>query len=134
MNAKLEQLKYHPYHQYLGVVDIVNENNSVELHANVSENTINFSGVYHGGAIYSLCDVCAYASLVSSLENNQEAVTHDIHVSLLRPVVENERVIYKSTIRKLGRSLCFIDVEVTANGKLIATARVTKSIVIKIES
>ena len=76
-----------------------------------------------------LCDVCAYSGLISALGDQEDAVTHDIHVSVLRPVKEGSEVIYKSSIVKRGRTLCFINVEARSNDKLIATARVTKSMI-----
>jgi len=66
---------------------------------------------------------------LSVLKPNEEAVTHDIHISVLRPGKLNDKVLYQSKLVKRGRTLCFIDVEASIDGKLIATARVTKSIV-----
>jgi len=50
---------------------------------------------------------------------------------VLRPGKLNDKVIYQSKLVKRGRTLCFIDVEARIEGKLIATARVTKSIVVQ---
>ena len=56
-------------------------------------------------------------------------MTHDIHVSVLRPALENDEEVYKSKVIKFGKSICFIDVGVVSKNKVIATARVMKSIV-----
>ncbi len=56
-------------------------------------------------------------------------VTHDLHVSVLRPVPSGQTVTVQSEIRRLGRAICFLDVSVESGGKLVATARVTKSII-----
>ena len=129
MSTRLTNLKNHKLHQYLGVKDILSKDGSSELYAVVNENTVNPSGIYHGGVVYTLCDVCAYSALIEQLDSDQNAVTHDIHVSVLRPAFENEEVVYSSSVVKLGRSLSFIDVEAKVNNKIIATARVTKSII-----
>lgn len=129
MNTRLEQVKNHPLHTYLGVKEIISEEGHGEVHAVVNTNTLNPSGIYHVGVIYTLCDVCAYCGLVSQLDERAEAVTHDIHISILRPAKEHDEVVYKSSIKKLGKSLCFLDVEAIVNEKVIATARATKSIV-----
>ena len=129
MQDRLDKIRNHPLHKHLGVIAISAEDLAANLSAVVCENAVNPSGFYHGGVVYTLCDVCAYAAVLSSLPLDNDAVTHDIHVSMLRPAREGERIEYKARIRKLGRSLCFIDVDVSCDDRLIATARVTKTIV-----
>lgn len=131
MNQRLDKLKVNPLNIYLGVQDIRCAENSAELDAIVNEQTVNISGLYHGGVIYTLSDVCAYSSLISQFDEKTEAVTHDLHVSLLQSAHHNDRVVYRATVKKLGRRLAFIDVESFVNNEIIATARVTKSIVSK---
>lgn len=129
MSTRLNKVKNHQLHKHLGVKDILSKDGCSELYAVVNTNTVNPAGIYHGGVVYTLCDVCAYCGLINQLGSDQDAVTHDIHISVLRPAYENDEVVYTSSVVKLGRSLCFIDVEVKVEGKIIATARVTKSIV-----
>ena len=76
-----------------------------------------------------LSDVCAYAGLLSLLSDNEEAVTHDLHVSVLRPAMLGDEVVFRSEVVKRGRQLCFLNVTATVDDKIIATARVTKSII-----
>lgn len=129
MSKRLEKIKNLALHKYLGVKNILSTEGGAELFAVVNANTVNPAGNYHGGVLYTLCDVCAYSGLISQLSPEQDAVTHDIHVSVLRPALESDDVTYTSSIVKLGKTLCFIDVEAQVKGKTIATARVTKSIV-----
>lgn len=129
MDPRVESVKNQALHKHLGVIDVFSEDGNGELHAIVNEHATNINGAYHGGVIYTLCDVCAYAGLVSKLEPNQQAVTHDIHISILRPSFANDEIVYRSTLKKLGRNLCFIDVEVESKKGLVATARVTKSLI-----
>jgi len=131
MTDRITPIKNHPLHIHLGVQDISSEAGNGTLKAIVNPNTLNPSGYYHGGIMYTLCDCCAYSGVLSILESNEEAVTHDIHISVLRPGKLNDKVIYQSKLVKRGRTLCFIDVEARIEGKLIATARVTKSIVVQ---
>ena len=65
------------------------------------------------------------------LADDREAVTHDRHHPVLRAAGRGDDVRMESRILKKGRSLCFIDVSATVSGQLIATARITKSIVRK---
>lgn len=117
-----------PYHHYLGVEGVRGEEGRGFLSITVHTNNANPHGFLHGGVIYSLCDVCAYAALVTILEKEQEAVTHDIHVSVLRPAALGQRVDFEAEVVNKGKTLCFIDAKAWTNGKLIATARITKSI------
>ena len=129
MIDRISPIKNHPLHIHLGVQDIISESGNGTLSALVNSNTLNPSGYYHGGVIYTLCDCCAYSGVLSALQPNEDAVTHDIHISVLRPGKLNDKVVYQSTLVKRGRTLCFIDVVAKIGEKIIATARVTKSIV-----
>jgi len=129
MIDKISPIKNHPLHIHLGVQDITSESGNGTLTAIVNTNSLNPSGYYHGGVMYTLCDCCAYSGILSALKSNEDAVTHDIHISVLRPGKLHDKVIYQSKLVKRGKTLCFIDVEAKIDGKLIATARITKSIV-----
>lgn len=129
MNDKIEAIKNLPLHISLGVKEISSELGNGTINTIVTPASLNPAGFYHGGVMYLLLDACAYSGVLSALEPNEDAVTHDIHVSVLRPAKLNDSITYKSKLVKRGRSLCFIDVEATRNDKLIATARITKSII-----
>jgi uncharacterized protein (TIGR00369 family) len=129
MNPRLRKVLDHPLHQFLGVADISSENGQGEIRIKVSEELVNPAGLFHGGVVYVLSDVCAYAGLLSLLSDNEEAVTHDLHVSVLRPAMLGNEVVFRSEVVKRGRQLCFLNVTATVDDKIIATARVTKSII-----
>jgi len=131
MNDRITPIQNLPLHISIGVQDITSDSGNGTLTAIVNQNALNPSGFYHGGLMYMLCDVCAYSGLLSALSQEEDAVTHDIHVSVLRPARLGDKVIYQSQIVKRGRTLCFIDVVAKCRDKLIATARITKSIVSK---
>lgn len=126
---RIETVLNLPLHRHLGVTSIESSEGQAELQFEVGENTLNPAGALHGGALYMLCDVCAYAGLLSVLEDNEEAVTHDIHVSVMRSAGAGDNVVIRSTLLKRGRSLCFVDISASVGGKVIATARVTKSVI-----
>lgn len=128
-DARLQSVVNHPLHQALGVRGIDSAEGEGRLEFVAEGLTINPAGMLHGGVIYTLADVCAYAGLLSRLTPEQEAVTHDLHVSVMRPVTAGQIVTVSSSIRRLGRAICFLDVTVESAGKTVATARVTKSIV-----
>ena len=131
MNKRLKAVIEHPFHKYLGIADVASEDGNGSLTFIASEKFINPAGVLHGGIIYVLCDVCAYAGLLSILQPEKEAFTHDIHISIIRAAKTGDVVKIKSRIIKTGRNICFADVTATVSGDIIATARVTKSLVSK---
>ena len=129
MNPRLQNVLSHPLHQFLGVADIHSADGQGEIRITVTDELVNPAGVFHGGVVYVLSDVCAYAGLLSLLNDNEEAVTHDLHVSILRPAKHGDEVVFRSEVVKRGRQLCFIDVTASVNDKIIATIRVTKSVI-----
>jgi len=131
MNRRLQAVEQHPLHRYLGVTTIQSNQGCAEFTIEVNEQTLNPAGVFHGGVIYILCDVCAYAGLSSVLEDNIEAVTHDIQVSVMRAAQMGDQINFKSKIVRLGKRLCFIETVATVGNHVIATAKITKSILSK---
>jgi len=129
MNLRLQKVLDHPLHQFLGVADITSENGRGEIRITVTPELVNPAGLFHGGVVYVLSDVCAYAGLLSVLNDDEEAVTHDLHVSVLRPAKLGDNVVFTSEVINRGRQLCFLDVTASVNDKAIATVRVTKSII-----
>lgn len=128
MNDRLQKVIEHPLHRYLGVTDIQSEAGRGAMILNITENLVNPAGILHGGVIYILCDVCAYGGLLSLMDTDMDAVTHDIQVSVMRSLKLGDVVEFKSEVVKFGTRICFIDVKVTSGGRMVASARVTKSI------
>ena len=129
MNERILQVINHPLHRHLGVTCARSEDGRGSFCFTVGDTTVNPAGALHGGVLYLLCDVCAYMGLLSSLSGDLEAVTHDIHVSVLRGAARGDTVEMASHILKKGKNLCFIDVTATVSGQPIATARITKSLI-----
>ena len=131
MNDRILQVINHPLHRYLGVADVRSEDGAGSFSFTVGDATVNPADALHGGVVYLLCDVCAYLGLLSVLADDMEAVTHDLHVSVLRAAGRGDVVRMASRILKKGKSLCFIDVSAMVSGRLIASARITKSLIKK---
>lgn len=128
LQQRLEAVRNHPLHRHLGITDISSEDGKGRLLASVGENAVNPAGKYHGGVVYMLCDICAYCGLLSRLEDNTDAVTHDIQISILAGAERGDEVIFESEVIKLGRRLAFLETRARAGDRLIATAKVTKSL------
>ena len=89
----------------------------------------NQAAVLHGGVVTTLLDTASYLALLPSLSDAEHAVTHDLTVSLLRPVAADRRVDINATVLRRGRAIAFMRAEATVDGELVAAAQVTKSVV-----
>lgn len=94
----------------------------------VSPRMMTPSSSLHAGFLYTACDAAAAIALMSELPHEQSAVTHDIHVSVMRSAGPDDRVYVLAEIVKRGRQLAFLDARCLVGDRLLATARVTKSI------
>jgi uncharacterized protein (TIGR00369 family) len=127
--TRLQPLIDLPLHRLLGLHEVQSREGAGHLAIAVSALTLSPAGGFHGGVIYLLSDVCAMIGLLSKLPADQHAVTHDIHVSVMRTAAMGDRVTFDSRITQLGRRLCFCEVVVQSGEKTLATARVTKSLI-----
>ncbi len=89
----------------------------------------NQAAVLHGGVVTTLLDTASYLALLPQLSDAEHAVTHDLTVSLLRPVAAEQRVDVTATVLRRGRAVAFMRAEATVGGELVAAAQVTKSVV-----
>ncbi len=128
MNKRLQNVIDHPLHRHLGVTDIRSADGCGEIVMTITKNAANPAGMFHGGVIYLLCDVCAYGGLLSLLADDTEAVTHDIQVSVMQAARLGDTVTFRSEVVRMGARICFIDVRVSCDDAVIASARVTKSL------
>lgn len=91
-----------------------------------------FGGQLHGGALSASCEVAGFLALIPALTDQQHAVTHDIHLSLMRAVPAGARCDLSARVIRLGRTLAFLDVSASVEDQLVASARITKSIIVRL--
>lgn len=120
-----------PLHQQLGIQSISSKDGTGLFTIDANESVLNPGGSFHGGVHYLLADVCAYAGLLSILDDEIHAVTHNFQASILRPAYLGARITYRSHILKLGKTLAFVEVSASCEEKVIAKASVTKSLITK---
>ncbi len=125
----LDAMESFPLHRQFGFELVEHAQGSCHARCTIGEAHINFGGVLHGGVLYLLLDVAAFCAAVTVLPEGFNATTHDIHVSVMRPTRRDAVLDLRATVRKRGRTVYFIDVEGTVDGVLMASARVTKSLV-----
>lgn len=122
-----EEMRRPPLHKWLNPQAIRADDSQVEVHLPFRPE---FAGgtdpvFVHGGIIATLCDLTAHA--MAACVAGKPAPTVSLGVDYLRaaPGVELRAV---GTLRKLGRSIARVDVEVFAGDKLVALSRNTFSI------
>lgn len=104
-----------------------------ELSFAVNDFTGNPQGALHGGILYALMDVACFFAVVPALAEEQHPVSVEVHTSVLRAARHGERVVLRSQLDRLGRTLAAMRCEAfavdsQASERLIATGSVTKSI------
>ncbi len=112
-----------PLHRLLGfrIEAFDRDAGTLRLTAPADGNAARFDGApqAHGGAIATLIDSCATFACSGVL--GRPVPTMSIRVDYLRPASGAMRA--TATVRKLGRTAALIDVDVHADGKLVATGR-----------
>jgi uncharacterized protein (TIGR00369 family) len=112
----------------MGVKTIHASGGEARIDVTVVKDTTNAAGLFHGGVIYTLCDMACYAALLSLLKDGENAATHDIHVSVLRAGKSGDQVRVTGKVIKHGRSVAFMEAQAHSGDQLLARATVTKSI------
>jgi len=118
-----------PFHQFLGMELRDADDPAAGIWFPVGPPTLNPVGLLHAGVIYSLMDVACFLALIGHLGDDEHAVTHDLTVSLLRPVSPGKRVDITGTVLRRGRQVAFMRADATVDGQVVAAAQVTKSVV-----
>lgn len=118
-----------PLNRHLGIVFDGIIHDTARSHFQCTPELATFGGQLHGGALTALCEIAGFLALVPLLSDEQHAVTHDLHISLMRAVPAGARCDLNAAVARLGKTLAFINVNATVDGQLVASARITKSII-----
>jgi uncharacterized protein (TIGR00369 family) len=124
----MEQFVAHsPFSKHVGLEARVIEADHVELALPFREEVVTIGDTVHGGAISTLIDMAATAASWTAHEITGPPVgsTVALTVNFLR-AARGQEVVAAARVVKRGRSLCFVDVDVTdAAGELVAKGVVT---------
>ena len=115
-------------HRFLDISLLDPDDPSAGLVFAVEDAAANNVGVLHGGVVSALLDVSCYLALLPQLGEEENAVTHDMTVSLIRSVPRGARVEVVGSVVRRGRSLAFCRAEATVDGKVVAAGQVTKTL------
>lgn len=128
-NDPTDRVLAHRFHRDCGLTLVERDSAGAVCRFAVNEYTANPFGALHGGILYAMMDVAAFLAVLPTLAAAENAVSHDVHVSVLRPVSGDEVTLH-ARILKRGRGTIFIRVEARdAEDRLAATGTVTKTVV-----
>jgi uncharacterized protein (TIGR00369 family) len=117
-----------PFHKFIGVKLVDPNQRHLGCTFVVTPAIEGREGQLNGGALSVILDAVAYLALEPSLAENEDAVSHDLHISMLRSVQSGQTVHLKGELVQRGRRVAFVNSEARVDGRLVATARITKSI------
>jgi acyl-coenzyme A thioesterase PaaI-like protein len=91
-------------------------------------NVMNAVDLPHAGAISTILEIAAYLALVPDLSPDEEAVSHALFVSYVARAEGTAPLMASGQVVRRSRGLAFVTAELKQDGRLLATAHVTKSI------
>lgn len=122
----------HPFHRFAGLTLKRQEPGKAIASFPVEGNVLSMSDMLHAGVLYGLMDATSFLALVTVLKPEELAATHDLHVSLMRPVWRGEEIELRAEVIRRSVNVAFIRCDawrVSGGGQqLVATATVTKSL------
>lgn len=122
-----------PFHRFCGISLVRQEPGKAVVHMPIDDNTGNVNGVLHGGVLYAMIDVTAFLALVPLFAPGETAVSHDVHVSIMRPIPKGATLELRAEVRRRGKSIAFMQVEAwnvsLREPVLVGTGTVTKTFV-----
>jgi acyl-CoA thioesterase len=117
----IEKIGRDPFARSLGIEIVELRAGYSKLSMTVREEMLNFHGIPHGGAIFSLADA-AFAAASNS--HGTQAVALQMSISYLAAVPVGTTLYAEATEEKLGKRTALYQIKVTdADGKLIASCQ-----------
>lgn len=120
-----------PIHRHLGlrVVECGGGKSHLSFIAGPATQMDESGGRVHGGILALLMEPAALIASLDLLPDGKTAVTADLHVSVMRPAPPGQEITLLGRVVRPGTTLFFCEAEAIADGKLIASARLTKVVV-----
>lgn len=115
-------------HRFLGLTLVEPTDPAAGIIVPVGDAVLNNAGVLHGGVVTALLDVASYLALLPQLGEGENAVTHELTASLMRPVPAGALLRVTAEVLRRGRRLVFLRAEATVSAELVAVGLVTKSL------
>ena len=123
----LQRLKYNHerenlYHQLHDLKIVSLSDGYAEVFMPARPEVLNPMGNFHGGAIFTLCDVAAGTAAAT---RGRLAVTLTSSINYMRPGHNNEGLLAKTTELKCGRTTAVYSVDIYQGERLIANGQFT---------
>jgi uncharacterized protein (TIGR00369 family) len=117
-----------PYYKHLGIEVVEASGGYARLTLGFKDHLTHPFGYVHGGAIASLADSAGINAVLTSLNDEEKALTLEMKINYLLPVRDALLFAEAKVIHK-GKKFAVADVDVKSdNGQLVAKAIVTCSI------
>jgi acyl-CoA thioesterase len=87
----------------------------------VTDDLKNPHGVLHGGVLYTMADTGMGAALYTELGADESCATIEVKINYLKPVKSGE-VVCETEIVNKGRSVAYLESELTNGGETVARA------------
>jgi len=118
LERAFQKIRQDPFARFLGIELLELREGYSKVTCIVTEHMLNFHGIPHGGAIFSLADV-AFAAASNSY--GQTAVALNVNVSFLAAAPVGTRLYAEATEESLGRRTALYRLAVvTEDGNLVA--------------
>jgi uncharacterized protein (TIGR00369 family) len=117
-----------PLHQYIGLRVLSVEAGVARLGLFAGEHTLTSRGGVHGGLLSTVLDVAAGVAAFSLLPATQTAATIDFHVQVMRAPAPQREIELVARVVKAGKTFFFCESQALADGRLCASARITKAV------
>lgn len=112
------QLGANAFARHCGMVARVLEEDRAVMEIQAESHHLNAGSRVQGGVMFSLAD-CAAGTACRT--DGRQYVTQSSAFNFLRPGAEGDTLRAEAVVRKRGKSTCYVEVEVTAGERTLAT-------------
>ncbi|MFO8010894.1 MAG: PaaI family thioesterase [Dehalococcoidia bacterium] len=116
-----DSVKHSPFAGVLGLKFARIEDGYTQAKALITDRLRNNYGTVHGGAIYTMADVCMGAAVFFSLDEDEMCVTAEMKISYLKPAHSGELQCEARLDQRTG-NVATAESEIINNENLIARA------------
>jgi len=128
LEMQLKLAKNTPYYEYLGIEVVEADEGFAKLRLDFKDHLTHPFGYFHGGAIASLADSAGINAVLTTLKDEEKALTLEMKINYLLPV-KDAVVFAEGKVIHKGKKFAVADVDVKSDdGQLVAKAIVTCAI------
>jgi acyl-CoA thioesterase len=128
LEMQLKLAKNTPYYKYLGIKVVEVDEGFAKLRLDFKDHLTHPFGYFHGGAIASLADSAGINAVLTTLNDEEKALTLEMKINYLLPV-KDAVVFAEGKVIHKGKKFAVADVDVKSDdGQLVAKAIVTCAI------